>query len=97
MLVYTTNLLALPLILIIWVIDFYVVVSGMRLIASHIDADWARRGCARLAVFTDPVHRTACKLLAPGRARPLPRWLTWLLLLSTAVLVRQVLIWIILR
>ena len=97
MLVYTTNILYLPIILAIWIIDFHVVVSGIRLIASQIDADWARRGCAKLAPFTDPVHRAVSRFLGAKSPKLLPSWLTWLVLLFVAVLLRQALFWIIVR
>ena len=90
MIIHTTNIIALPMILLIWAIDIYLLLAGIRLILRHIPA--ASGVCQGIAKFTDPVPDAIGRWLTSRRHKPVPTWLPWLLICIAAVLIRQLLI-----
>ena len=95
MILYTTNILSLPILLLIWAIDLYLLAAGIRLILSRIPAaSGASRG---LGGFTDPVPGVVGSWLSAIRRKAVPAWLPWLLVGAVALILRQLLILLILR
>ena len=80
--------------LIIQIIDLYLLLAGIRLILSHIPAAGdAGRGLGRI---TDPVAEVVRNWVSSGR-KPIPMWLSWLLVCIAGLMLRQLLILLILK
>jgi len=90
--IYITNPLALPLMLLIWTIDMFLLLSGIRLILGQVDTRWAKETSALLIRLTDPVPDTICGWLS-RRRRPVPIWLPWMVIFLAAIVTRHLLIW----
>ena len=78
-----------PLILALWLLDFYIVVACIRLVFGQINKDWARRAAAKLAPITDPLPDAIGRSLGSGGTGSIPRWLPWLIIIFAAILVRS--------
>ena len=93
--IYTTNILAVPVILLIWSLDLYLLLVAARLVAGRISGQKAVQLCSCLQLFTDgPPHRVE-RWIAGRTERPIPSWLPWLVVVFVAMFVRQLLAWVI--
>jgi uncharacterized protein YggT (Ycf19 family) len=89
--ILTTNILALPLVLLLWAIDVYVFLLSARLVLQHIRAPWTGRANIHLAAFTDPILLPVRRLFA--RNWPLLRdWVSIAVVLLVLLISRQLLI-----
>ena len=97
MIVYTTNILALPLMLLIWIVELFLVISAIRLVLGHLNSVRAQGTCAALQRFTDPVPEAIHGWLSRRRQKPVPAWLPWLIVTVSSLLLRHILIWMAVR
>ncbi len=95
--IVTTNILAFPLVVLIWLVDTYVCLLGARMCLQHSSADWARRVTLLLREATDPVMKGVHRRLSTWRGRTVPSWVTWLSVILGALLLRHLLILLLLR
>ena len=78
MIVHSTNILAAPLMVVVWAIDIYVFMASIRLVFSKIAAAWSERIATGLKPFTDPIPVAIQQHLARRNAKPPPTWRgTW--------------------
>jgi hypothetical protein len=91
------NLFAAPLMVAIGLIDFYLLMAAIRGIAGSLNHPGARRLSTALQPMTDWPVRWVSGLIASRSGRPLPPWAPWLIVLLTAVFVRQIVLWFILH
>ena len=75
---YTTNILASPLLAALWVLDTYLNLIFLRLFLSYVPTAWARQIRQWLDPITDPVPRWMGKKLSVYRRQSIPIWLLWL-------------------
>ena len=94
MIVYTTNVMALPLLAAVWVIDVYLCMAVFRLILSMQEASWAQLACRALQPLTDEIPRRVEQVLVRWRHRPAPTWLPWVAVIAGAAMLRHLFIWI---
>ncbi len=97
MIIYTTNILALPLILLVWAIDLYLLLAGIRLLLSRIRSSRTHSFCLVIRRFTDPLPCAVRQWLSTRQTKPVPNWLPWLIVGAGAVLIRHILILIMFR
>lgn len=89
--IITTNILALPLVLILWTLDAYAFLLSARLVLQSIHAAWASRANVHLTALTEPVVRPAERLMR--RLSPtMPSWMTACTVLLALLLGRWMLI-----
>jgi hypothetical protein len=96
MIIYSTNILAVPLLIMVWLIDLYLLLIGARWIVAHTPCEWATRVLPGLQNVTDGIptllHRRVfvrcCGVDAP--------WLAWFCVLAGALVGRHLLLWVIL-
>jgi len=93
MIIYTTNILALPLMVLIWTMDMFLVLSAIRLVLGHLSNARARGARAGLQRITDSVPEAISGWLSRRRQKPVPPWLPWLIVFIAAFLVQHLLIW----
>lgn len=65
--IVTTNILALPFVLLMWALDAWVILLSARLVLQQVHAAWAGRACTAIAPFTDG-------LLTPATQWAQSRW-----------------------
>lgn len=91
MMIYTTNMLAAPLVLLLWAVDLYMVVLAIRLIAGRLSGHRARELCACLRPFIDHWPSAVGKWMTPWMIRPIPPWLPWAIVAVGVLTIRQAL------
>jgi hypothetical protein len=89
MIIYTTNILAGPVLLLVWGIDLFLLLAGIRVVLARISA--ASSICHSLQQVTDPLPNAIGRWIAARRREPAPRWLPWLIVALAALIVRQLL------
>jgi len=92
MIIHPTNALAGPFLLLVWLLDFYLVVSSIRLILPWIGTDWAQRTALRLAPVVDPIPAAVSRSVSLQGSRSLPAWLPWLIVFFAATFIRSILL-----
>jgi hypothetical protein len=92
MIIYTTNILAIPLLLAVFLTDAYLLLACLRLTSAHLAGEAAQRVCQGLRAVTDPLPAAVGRLLGRGQAKTVPAWLPWLVVVSGVVIVRYVLL-----
>ena len=99
MIIYSTNtsILTLPLLIIIWCIDAYLILTSLRLLLAHFHSARANRWRSSLQPFTDPLPRALENFLSFKRDKPLPQWLPWLLAITGSLILRHLLLLIVLQ
>ena len=91
MTIHYVHILALPVLLLIWSIDLWLLLASVRLILGWIPA--AGRACQALSRLTDPVPQVVHGWLSRRGHKPVPTWLLWLIVLLAALVVRHLLVW----
>jgi hypothetical protein len=95
MTIHTTNLLNIPLLVLLWLVDGFLLLSALRLLLRGRREPKAVAVRSTLSHVTDPIPRAVHGWLSSRRTRPTPFWLSWLLVVSAAVIVRYLLAWLI--
>ena len=92
MIIHKLNLLAAPLLLVVWAIDVYLFLAGVRLILGRFSKPWCQRACTWLQAFTDPLPHALCRWLGRRRKRPFSPRLSWVLVIFVGVAARYLII-----
>jgi len=92
MVVHTTNILLLPLMLLAWAIDVYLFLACIRLGCSLFRGATAARLRDTLRPVTDPLPEAISRRLAEHLKKPVPLWLSWLLVFLLGMVLRQLLL-----
>jgi len=92
MIIHTTNAVAGPFLLLVWLLDFYVCVACARFLFAQVNNDWARRAAAKLAPIADSVPDAIARAIAQQGISPIPRWLLWLIVIICTVFIRSTLL-----
>jgi hypothetical protein len=90
--VVITNILALPLALLLWSLDAFITLASARLILGQLAADWAGRASRGLAPLTDWAPDSLRRLVVSWFKRPLPSWAVWATVIGAALVLRNVLV-----
>lgn len=88
------NPLFTPLVLGVWLLDAYLILSAIRLVLGQLHTRWAIRTRLALQRLTDPLPQATCHWLAARRSRPIPTWLPWAIVMVATIITRQLLVWI---
>ena len=88
----TTHPLAGILMLLVWGMDMYLVLAGVRLLLSGVNADWARRVVGKLQPFTDSLLHAVRNAMVSRGTRP-PLWVSYLVVLLAGAVLRQTVLW----
>ena len=89
MLVYTNNILLLPVLLAAWLVNGFLFLATARFIL--LNTVGAGRFTHALAQLTDPVPDAVEKWLTRKHGRPPQRWVTWLILTAALLIVQHML------
>lgn len=95
--IYTTNILAAPLVLIIWCIDVYIFLASVRLVLGRLRAATLAKVRLGLQQFTDPLPQSLHIWMSARFRKPLRAWVSWGIVLFGCFVLRHVLIWIVIK
>ena len=87
--IVTTNILAAPLAWVVSLLDLYILLILIRLVASKLNGLAASRLCQNLQPLTDSVWRRVNRILSARRATP--AWVSWLAAITLLLIVRYAL------
>jgi hypothetical protein len=90
MVLITNHIAALPIALLLWGLDGYLLLIIARLFLAVIRTGWSRRCTESLAVIADWPVKLVRRGLAVMSRRPTPIWLARALVVLAIVLLRQV-------
>ena len=93
MMIYSTTILALPCVLLVWAIDGYLFILFVGSVCRRFspvasDPAWRRN----LAALADPVPERVGRWLAGRTTSDVPRWAGWALVVCGLFLARSVLL-----
>ncbi|MBN2138559.1 MAG: hypothetical protein JW720_12200 [Sedimentisphaerales bacterium] len=95
--IFLSNPLFLPLVLIIWAADAWLLLATIRLILRESSLSSQSPFCTAISRLTDPllqfVNSRLSRLFRKGK--PLPSWLLWLIVILSTLTIRQILIMIV--
>ncbi len=95
--IYTTHVLAAPLVLIVWCIDVYIFMSSVRLILGRLRGAGLAKLRLVLQQFTDGIPQALYVWMSAKAGKPVRAWVPWLIVMVSCLILRHVLIWIVLR
>ena len=91
MIIYTTNIFNVPLLLLLWIIDCYLFLAVVRLLLHGRKEPKLVATCSALRTVTDYLPHAVHGWMSSRWIRPPPSWLSWLLVISAAIIVRHLL------
>ena len=91
MIIYTTNIVAAPLLLTLWALDVYLFLTVVRLVLGRIRNPKVIRVSLALVPLTDPLPNALSHWLLARRSKPVPLWLPWAIVMVAVVVFRQLL------
>ena len=95
MMIHPVNILALPLVILLWTVDVYLFVAGLRLLLGQLSATRDSRVCQALQQIVDPLVLCVNQKLVAWRDRPGPRWIPWTTVIVGGLIVRHLLLMIV--
>ena len=95
MFIFTTNLFSFPIIILIWLIELYLFLAATRLVMAAIPSTKESHLYQQLKLLTDFVPNSLSQKVGKCKDTPISSWLSWFIVLTTAFLLRQLLIVII--
>ncbi len=94
MIIHATSFLAGPLLLVVWAIDIYLVLAGVRLIAARMSGPTAFRLSQGLQPVTDGVPTMIRQwLVKHKKGLEPPGWVPWAITVGGGIFLRYLLIW----
>ena len=95
MIIHTTNIIAGPLVLVIWAIDVYLLLVSVRLIAGRLQGVCCNRLCQGLKPLTDPLPEAIQRRIVRWKRKTAPIWVPWLIVILGAIITRHLLVCVI--
>ena len=92
---YTTNILAVPLVLTIWAVDVYLFLLLARGILSHLPSERTNRLRSCLEQLTEPLLQIVKRRLQRHAAKPIKPWVPWAVIALAVLIIRHLLVMLI--
>ena len=89
--VYTTNILALPLVLIVWALDIYLLLVMVYVVAGKLSGERASRVRQCLEQFARPMPQAVRRWLERRTAKPVKQWVPWVVVALVGLVIRHLL------
>ena len=90
--IFMTNLLNLPFLILSWVVEVYLLLTALRLIMALSATARQSQYYRQFKLLTDPLPKMVGRGLAKWRKASSPSWLSWLIVICAACILRQVLV-----
>ena len=91
MIIQTSHLLAGPLVMLIWTIDIFIFLVGIRWFLAKARSSLAVQVRSGIQALSDPLPTVVGAWLAKTMHRAAPRWLPWVIVVTGAITIRQLL------
>ncbi len=88
MIIHMDNFLAMPALLIAWIIDAYFLLAAVRFICGRFSNMGSAVVLRRMDAFLDAPPSAASRFLSRHSKRRLPAWVPWALVLAVAIACR---------
>ncbi len=89
---YTTNILAVPLVLTIWALDMYLFLLMVYSVLTRLSGERASQLRICLRPFTEPLPQAVRRWLGQHTTKPVRRWVPWAVVICGGLIVRHVLV-----
>ena len=93
MILYPNNILAAPLLVLMWTVDLYVFLASLRLLCSRIKNFDDTRWLNAIKELVDPLPALVGRQLARRSRRTVAPWLPWVIVILGLLLLRPLLAW----
>ena len=90
--IITTHLFNLPFLILIWLIEFYLFLTALRLVMSLSASARQSQYYHQFKLLTDPLPKMVSGFLVKKRETSTPSWVSWLIVISVACVLRQILV-----
>ena len=90
--ILVTDLVNLLLLIVRWLIEFYLFLTALRLVMSPSASCRRSLYYGQIKLLTDPFPKLVGKQLAKLRKAPTQSWLCWIIVITTAFVLRQILL-----
>lgn len=81
----------LPVLLLMWGLDMWLLLAALRLILSYLPGQGAKQVIDHIKPIIDPFPQTINRWLLNHRSQPISPWTPWLLAMGSAFVVRYLL------
>jgi len=95
--IYTTNILVIPFLIVLWSIDLYLILAGARLILGRLRNPRAARLSSVLREFTDWMPQRVARWLSTRGRRPIASWIPWATVIVIGLVTRHLLVLAVMR
>ena len=89
---YTTNILALPLVLTIWALDMYLFLLMVYSVSTRLSGKRASQLCSCLKPFMCPLPQAVRRWLGRHTATPVKQWVPWAVVIFAGLIIRYLLV-----
>ena len=89
--VYTTNILALPFVLLAWAVDMYLLLVMVYVVAGKLSGERASRVRQYLEQFARPMPQAVRRWLERRTAKPVKQWVSWVVVALIGLVIRHLL------
>ena len=90
--IITTHLFNLPFLISTWLIEFYLFLTALRLVMSLSESARQSQYYHQFKLLTDPLPKMISGFLTKKRKASTPSWISWLIVISVACVLRQILV-----
>jgi hypothetical protein len=90
--IITTHPFNLPFLIVIWLIEFYLFLTALRLVMSLSTSARQSQYYRQFKLLTDPLPNMVSGFLSKKREASTPSWLSWLIVISAGCVLRQILV-----
>ena len=93
--IYTTNILAVPLVIALWALDMYLFLLIAYSVLTRLSGERASQLCSCLKLFTEPLPQVVKRWLGRHTSTPVKQWVPWAVVILACLIIRHVLILVI--
>ena len=90
--IYTTNILALPLVITLWIVDAYFFLFLVYGLLTRLSGERVSQLRLALNPFIEPLLGLVNRRLERCATRPIKLWVPWAVVISAGLIVRYVLV-----
>ena len=90
--IYTTNILTIPLVIVLWTVDVYFFLLMVYGLLTRLSGERARQLRLALKPFIEPVPSLIRRRLERCATRSVKQWVPWAVVISAGLIVRYILV-----
>lgn len=90
--IFTTSIIAVPLLIIVWTLDSYLFLATARLLLTRLGGHRTATLGLVLQPLTESIPYCVQRWLSARQVRPIPLWVSWAIVIGGAMILRHLLI-----